>query len=108
MTYGYRRNGDWILALHYVPRRDGTLEADDRAGRVPRRVDITGATFYSYLTYSPAWDNLTWDQQQAVKVELPISRTSADPSGTSGGYWTTDRTYSSGGTGVTRSTFRPL
>ena len=108
VTYGYRRNGDWILALHYVARRDGTLEADDRAGRVPRQVDVSGAGFYSYLTCSPAWDNLTRAQQQAVGAELPISRSSASPPGASGGYWSTDRTYSSKGTGVTRSTFQPL
>ena len=108
VTYGYRRNGNWILALRYVARGDGTLDADDRAGRVPRGVDVSGAEFYSYLTYSRAWDKLSWDERQAIKATLPVTRTPGTSPGATGGYWTTDRTYSSNGTGVARSTFRPL
>ena len=108
VTYGFRRHGNWVLALHYVAQNDGTLADDDRAGRVPRGVDINGAVFHSYLTYSGAWHVLTWEQKQSVEASLPLNRTSADPPGTSGGYWTTDKSYSSNGTGVGRSTYRPL
>lgn len=109
VTYGYRRNGNnWILALRYVTQSDGTLAQDDRAGKVIRGVNISGATFYSYLTYSPKWDTLTSAQKQAVKAKLPVQRVPASAPGTSGGYWSTDKAYSSKGTGVKRSTFRHL
>ena len=108
VTYGYRRNGKWILAMRYTARSDGTLEADDRAGRIPRGVNIDGAGFYSYLTYSSAWDGLSQAAREAAKAKLPVERTSAEPPGTSGGYWTADRKYASNGTGVARSTFKPL
>ena len=108
VTYGYRRNGNWILALRYVAQSDGTLAQDDRAGKVIRGVNVIGASFHSYLTYSATWWDLTPTQRQAVKAKLPIKRQTADPPGTSGGYWSTDKSYSSKGTGVARSTFRPL
>ncbi len=108
VIYGYRRNGNWILALSYVARGDGTLDADDRAGRVSRGDDVSGAVFHSYLTHSRAWDKLTWDERRAIEAKLPVTRTSGEPPGTTGGYWRTDRTYSSNGTGVARSTFRSL
>ena len=108
VTYGYRRAGNWILALHYKARSDGTLQADDRAGKVPRGIDTTRAAFYSYLTYSASWFALTALQRQMVEAGLPIDRVGADPPGTEGGYWAADKTYSSKGTGVARSTFRRL
>ena len=107
VTYGYRRNGYWVFALSYTARNDGTLAADDRAGQIPR-VDTSGASFHSYLTYSHRWDQLTATDRQAVKATLPVQRTSGAEPGTSGGYWAQDKNYSSNGSGVTRNTFRPL
>jgi hypothetical protein len=108
VTFGYRRNGDWVFALRYTGRNDGTLTADDRAGQVPRGIDISGASFCSYMTYSPKWDSLSLEDQQAVKSALPVRRTAATEPGASGGYWTAGNTYSSNGSGVARRTFRPL
>ncbi|WP_419855844.1 hypothetical protein [Candidatus Poriferisodalis sp.] len=108
VTYGYRRNGCWVLALEYTARNDGTLAADDRAGGIPRGVDIAGAQFYSYLTYSPKWKSLPASERSRIKDSLPTSRTGAPQPGTSGGYWSSDRNYSSNGTGVARGAFRPL
>lgn len=108
VTYGFRRDGNWILALRYVARTDGTLQADDRAGRVPRGVDITGAPFHSFLTYSPVWDRLDRQRRQAVKKSLPIQRTAGSAPGTANGYWTSDRVYSSSGSGLGRLSFRAI
>ena len=106
VTFGFRRNGNWILALRYIARTDGTLEADDRAGRVPRGVDMTGASFYSYLTYSAAWGWLDWQRRQEIEKSLPVNRTAAPAPGTAGGYWTSDKMYSSNGSGLGRMSFR--
>jgi len=108
VTYGYLRNGSWVVALRYTARNDGTLAADDRAGGIPREVDIAGERFYSYLTYSPKWESLPASEQGKIKDSLPIARSGASPPGTSGGYWSSDRHYSSNGTGVERGAFRPL
>lgn len=107
VTYGFKKGDDWIVALRYTARNDGTLVADDRAGKIPRGVDVAGAFFYSYLTYSSAWSSLTADLKAAFVAGLPIQRTGAPEPGTSGGYWTSSTTYSSNGSGVTRQELRP-
>src|SRR5438552_14819451 len=45
ITYGFKRNGAWVVALRYVASMDGNLTADDRAGRVLPGVDITGGSW---------------------------------------------------------------
>lgn len=109
VTYGFRINGNWIPpTLRYVACNDGTLVGDERAGRVPAGLDVTGASFYSYLTYSSKWEGLSAAEQEAVKDALAIKRTGSPEPGASGGYWASDRSYSSNGSGVSRDTLRPL
>ena len=108
VTYGYRRDGSWVVALKYTARIDGTLAADDRAGGIPRGVDISRTRFHSYLTYSTKWGLLPVSERNKIKNALPVSRTSGPEPGTSGGYWSADRDYSYNGTGVARGTFKRL
>jgi hypothetical protein len=108
VTYGYKKDGAWIVALRYTANNDGTLSTDDRAGQIPRGVSITGASFYSFMNYSSKWDALTQTEWETFKKTLTIQRTSGTEPGTSGGSWTTDHTYSSKGSGVSRTTFKPL
>ena len=108
VTYGFRRDGDWIVALRYTANRDGTLATDDRAGQVPRGIDISGAEFHSFLSYSVKKDLLTASAWATFKATLPIQRTGGEEPGTSGGYWTEGNTYSSNGSGLSRKTWVPL
>ncbi len=108
VTFGYRRNGSWVVALRYIAQSNGTLASDDRAGGIPRGVNISGAQFLSYLTYSKKWDWLSPGEQERISDSLPISRTPGPEPGTTGGYWSADRSYSSNGSGVARGAFRPL
>lgn len=107
VTYGYKRGSDWIVALRYTANSNGTLTADDRAGQIPRGVDISGATFYSYLTYSSKKAALSATDWDAFAATLPFRRTGAAEPGTAGGSWTTGNTYSSNGVGVSRTEFKP-
>lgn len=108
VTFGFRRSGDWVFALSYTARNDGTLSSDDRAGKVPRGLDLSGATFYSYLTYSVSWAGLSAAEREAVQQTLPIDRPGAPEPGATGGYWTDGQTYASAGSGATRRTYTPL
>jgi len=108
VAFGYRRNGNWTLALRYTANANGTLTSDDRAGGVARDVDVAGASFHSYLTHSVAWVLLDADAREKVEKSLPVSRIGAPAPGTTGGYWTADRDYSSNGTGVARGTFKTI
>ena len=108
VTYGYGRNGSWVAALRYTAEPNGTLAADDRAGGIPRGVDISGAHFQSSLTYNWKWDLLPDSDRRKIEDSLPVSRTWGLEPSSSGGYWNSDRDYSYNGTGVARGAFRTL
>ncbi|WP_425300740.1 hypothetical protein [Nocardia wallacei] len=80
------------------------LTTDDRAGGVYRYADVDGASFGSYLHYAPAWSLLPTQ----IKDTLPFVRQGANAPGYTGGYHTSDRTYSAQNTGFTRNSYRPL
>lgn len=107
VTYGFRRNGEWIEPTLRYTARDlaGGSASDDDPGRVPSSADITGASFYSYLTYTASWNNLSQSEKDLIKKRLPFERTGA-PEPTVNGYLTDDRMYSSGGRALSRASVR--
>ena len=105
VTYGFKRNGAWVVAVRYRAV-SGDLIADDDPGRVHPGVDITGARFSSYLVYNWRWSQLSQLEQDAFEATLPFKRTDAPEPGVEGGYWEEDRSYSAGGRGLSRSTLR--
>lgn len=107
VTYGYMRGDKWIEpALRYTAKDlAGSTGTDDDPGKIKPWADISGATFYSFLTYSSAWNGLTAAQQDAFKKTLPFYRGGAPEPGISG-YLEQDRTYSAGGRALGRSSVR--
>jgi len=105
--YGYRRNGDWIEpTLRYTAHDlSGAAANDDDPGRVRPGANIAGASFYSYLTYSPAWDMVSHAEKERFMGTLPFSRSGAPEPGAAG-YFTNDKKYSSGGRSLNRSSMR--
>ena len=107
MTYGFKRAGNWILALEYR-FVDNVLQGDDRAGGVYRNANTAGAAFASYLEPSQSWWELTDSRRNEIRNSLPVIRSHAAAPGYAGGYHTVDRSYSASGTGFARSSYRPL
>jgi hypothetical protein len=107
VTYGFKKDGKWIEpTLRYTARDLAGMSAnDDDPGRIRPNVDITGASFASYMTYTAAWDQLTQAKRDAFKATLPFVRNGAAEPGISG-YLSNDRTYSSGGKALDRSIVR--
>ncbi|MDR7222267.1 hypothetical protein N7E70_008600 [Aminobacter sp. NyZ550] len=107
VTYGFWRNDDWIEpTLRYTAQElAGAAANDDDPGRIRPGADIAGAEFYSYLTYSAAWDKLSAAERDAFKKSLPYYRGGAPEPGVSG-YFSDDRTYSSGGRAMNRASVR--
>ena len=107
VTYGYRRNDVWIEPTLRYTAQDlaGASANDDDPGRIRPSANVSGASFYSYLTYSSAWSNLSEIERENFKKRLPIQRGGAPEPGVSG-YLQSDRTYSSGGRALNRSTVR--
>ena len=107
VTYGFQRNGVWIVPTLRYTAQDlaGAAANDDDPGRIRPGADITGATFTSYLTYSAGWNALTLDQQTAFKRTLPFFRGGAAEPGVNG-YFAADLVYSAGGRALNRNTVR--
>lgn len=107
VTYGFKRDGNWIEpTLRYTARELAGDGMDDDPGRVRPGANVTGASFYTYLTYSSAWDELSSTQRETIKQQLPIQRTGAPEPSVSGGYFAEDKTYSAAGRALGRASVR--
>lgn len=107
VSYGFQKNGNWIEpSLHFEAKDLGGLTTtDDDPGRIRPGADITGASFYSYLTYSNEWWKLSEEERNSFRNGLPFKRGGANEPGING-YLTQDKTYSAGGKSVIRSTVK--
>ena len=107
VTYGFKRNGEWIApTLRYTAQElAGGSADDDDPGRIRPGANTSGASFYSFLTYSPAWASLSDAERAAFKSSLPFRRTPATEPGVNG-YFYADHTYSAGGRALNRSSVR--
>jgi hypothetical protein len=107
ITYGYQRDGKWIVpTLKYTAHElSVSTENNDDPGRVPVGADINGASFYSYLISSTKWSSLTEFEKERFEKDIPIKRTGAAAPGVNGSF-NNDKTYSSGGRSLDRSTLK--
>jgi len=107
VTYGFRCNGNWIEpTLRYTAQELAGLSAgDDDPGRIRPGSDINNAFFYSYLIRNSNWWNLLPVDREAFESQLSLHRGSADEPGVIG-YFSSDRTYSSGGRALNRASVR--
>lgn len=107
VTYGFRRDGNWIEPTLRYTARDlaGGSANDEDPGRIRASANVAGASFYSYLTYSSAWHRLPETDKEAFRNRLPLRRGGAPEPGVSG-YLADDRTYSSGGRAIDRASVR--
>ena len=107
LTVGYKTNGNWIEpTMRYTAQDLGDMQsADDDPGKIRPGADVNGASFYNYLTHSAKWHALSGGEKDAFNKRMPFSRGGADEPGISG-YLQGDRTYSSGGQALNRSSVR--
>ncbi|EPX84735.1 hypothetical protein [Salipiger mucosus] len=104
--YGFKRNGLWIEpTLKYTAQDLCNGSVDDDPGKIRPGADISGASFASYLTYSPKWHALSTAEQDAFERGLPYIRTGAAEPAVNG-YLANDKTYSSGGRALERAMVR--
>jgi hypothetical protein len=106
--FGYKRNDVTVWALRYVVEPGGLLSTSSAAGGVPSRIDVIGAHFFNFMTYSGAWYTLTDAQRAAVRAASGIVRTPGTLPGTGNGYWATDRSFTAGGVALQRTVFKEL
>jgi hypothetical protein len=104
---GFRKDEKRVVSERYTVSSAG-LATDERAGGIYARADVSGAAWFTFMTYSSAWWNLTEEARQAVKDSVPIDRTPGREPTDGDGYWESGRSYESGGTSASRSGFRPV
>ncbi|WP_446041009.1 HORMA-1 domain-containing protein [Streptomyces sp. SID1121] len=102
--FGFKRNDRVVWSLRYVVGPDGSLTGG--AGGVPRGVDVSGASWFNFLTHSDAWFDLDSSGKEAVKEKLPFERGTGSLPSDAHGYWVNDRSYAAGGVGLQRTVFR--
>jgi hypothetical protein len=107
VKYGFKRDGDLIepTLIYTAHELSGHAANDDDPGRVRPGANISGATFYSYLTYSSAWYSASPEARERFKERLPFERGEADEPGVKG-YLNKDKTYSAGGRSLDRAYVR--
>ncbi|HJD84768.1 hypothetical protein [Kitasatospora aureofaciens] len=106
VDYGFRDSAtnSWKLRLRYTATLGGQL-TDARAGNLPDSADLTGYSFYSFLTYSSSFWALTSSEQAKVKDGLPFSRTTGEAPSTLAGTSTAGHGYARNGAGVARDVY---
>ncbi|WP_299216949.1 hypothetical protein [uncultured Dokdonia sp.] len=107
VTYGFQKDGDWTEPTIQYTARDlaNTSGVDDDPGRIKPGADVKGAFFNSYLIYTSSWFNLSSEERNNYKNNLPIKRTGAAEPGVNG-YMLQDKTYSSGSKSLNRFTVK--
>ena len=106
--FGFQKDDSRIVCWKYVMQNGELVTGDDRPGKIYRKADIDGASFYNFLTYSQKWVNSS-DADKATFAEAsPVSRSDGQLPSDGAGYWQSDKNYSSGGQGIARKTFIPL
>lgn len=105
--FGFKRDEKRVLSWSYEVTSSGNIETDDRAGKLSAYVDLSGTTFFNFVWYSSKYNSMSVDEQTTFDGTHPVNRTTGEPPSDGAGYWSgTEKTYSSGGTGVSRRSFR--
>ena len=107
VVYGFKRNGLWTPAsVKYRGLHGGLLTADDDPGKIRPGMDVAGAAFTSFLSYSSAWFALPASERDKIEKGFPFQRSSGTAPGLETGFWIDDLNYVAGGRGLGRSTVR--
>jgi hypothetical protein len=107
VTYGFKRNDNWIEPSVRYTTKDlaGMVGNDDDPGRIRPNANVAGASFSSYLVHNYSYNLLTESEKSKFEESLPFSRTGAPAPGVSG-YMSSDKSYSSGGQALDRSSIK--
>ena len=107
VTYGFQLDDKWIEPTLRYTARDlaGMSSNDDDPGRIKPGANIAGAYFTSYLIKSSSYFDQSASEQASFQNSLPFQRTGAPAPGING-YLSADKSYSSGGKALDRSTVK--
>lgn len=102
---GFRKSDRRVVTVRYTVSAGAS--SDERAGGIYARADVSGAAWFTFMTYSQAWSKLADAERRRIRDSLPIDRTPGSEPTDGDGYWEAGRSYESGGTSASRRGFRP-
>ena len=105
VTYGYKRNDKWIVALKYQAIDGGVSNSDDPGG-IRLETDVSDSYFSSFLTYSSKWYRLPKNARVIFEKNLPFQRKEGREPKIEKGCWVEGRRYTAGKLGVQRSAIK--
>ncbi|WP_153847611.1 HORMA-1 domain-containing protein [Sphingobacterium paramultivorum] len=107
VSYGFQKDDKWIEPTLKYTARDlsGLSGNDDDPGRIRPNADVSGASFCSYMTYNSSYHNLSQSDKEMFERTLPFNRNGAPEPGVNG-YFGSDKSYSSGGKSLDRSSLK--
>ncbi|MGH9891054.1 MAG: hypothetical protein ACREA0_03540 [bacterium] len=91
--------------VRYAFTRERVGSQDDASGGLQYQ-NLTNAEFTVVVAYSTTWQALSPADKEAFSSTLLCAWGPAAAVSDGAGYWTSDRTYGSGGLGAARSVFR--
>lgn len=107
VIYGFKKDDKWIEpTLRYTSQElSSSTGTDDDPGKIRAGANITNADFYSYLIYNQKWNSLSQSEKESIQSDLPFTRGNADAPRVSG-YFSSDKSYSSGGRSLERTSLK--
>lgn len=106
VVYGFKTNGAWNEAtLRYSSRDLIFSDVNDDPGGIRPRLNVDTTTFGSFLNYNSKWDTLSAAEKASFESGLRLKRSSGTEPGVNG-YFSQDKTYSSGGQSLSRESVR--
>lgn len=100
---GFCKDGKRVVSEFYTVA--STAARDERAGGIYARADVSGADWFTFMTYTDKWLGLADQARKAVKDSVPIDRVPASSPADGQGHWEGGRSYESGGTSTQRRGF---
>lgn len=108
VTYGFKRNGKWVVALKYEAAGGSLYGGDDDPGGIRIEAERSGTCFNSFVSYSASWSSLSSEEKRTFKALLPFKRVKGYEPGIEKGHWIAGRKHLSGTLGVQRSLIKRI
>lgn len=103
IEYGFRRGDAWVVAHKYTAAQLGSASTDDRSGRIRRGADVSDAIWWSLLSTNQRYANLSQAERDRFEAGIRIKRSPGTGLSAGNTGWASERSYASGGGGVSRS-----
>lgn len=94
--------------LDYLVICNGIGLADERSGGIQYHSELSKASFQVRITYNDRWQKISEEEKELIRKDLDLPWEVASKLKYNGGQWSSERTYSQDGLGLSRSRYTTL